>query len=146
MKKSEKQTASTNANSFLMWIKNHIHLLLVFGGILLILVSMKTQTIMITDTAKQEYTVQLQYSVFGYCVSAIPMNKETQPIAAEYMFLLDGIDESVVKSATWISEKSESGVEIFINGYPRNKDRLLAHLIQVLDKQGIEAVKMETEQ
>ncbi len=125
------------------WVKKHVHLLLVFGGILLIVVSMKTQTILITDAAKQEYTVQLQYSVFGYCVSAAPMTDAARPVAENYIFLLDGIEESVDKAAGWIAKESGSDLEIFVNGYPRNTDKLTTYLIDRLEKQGIAAVKME---
>lgn len=127
------------------WILHHFHLLLVIGGVLLIVLSMKTQTVLITDAENQEYTIQLQYSVFGYCVTAAPMTKSAQPIAADYMFLLDSTDESVTKAAEWIAQKTGGGVEVYVNGYPRNSDKLTAHLVGMLEEQGIQAKKMETE-
>ncbi|MBQ6947288.1 MAG: hypothetical protein IJN42_04495 [Clostridia bacterium] len=125
------------------WILKHSHILLVFGGILLIVCSMKTQTILLTDMKDEKYTVELQYSIFGYCVSAMPMTDEAQSIATEYMYLLDGIDESVEKTARWIAEKSDGGVEVYVHGYPRNSDRLTQRLIDKIKALGIEAVELE---
>ncbi len=125
------------------WIKGHVPLLLVLGGIILLLCTLKTQTVLLTDAKTEQYSIELRYSVFGYCVSAMPMTSEAQPIAADHMFLLDGIDESVEKVATWIAEKGDSGVKIYTNGYPRKNDDLIAHLIEMLAARGIDAEKLE---
>lgn len=140
---SNAETKSVGLGKIKDWIIKHVHLLLVIGGILLIVLSLKTQTILITDMKSEEYTIELQYSVFGYCVSAIPMTESAQPIAADHMFLLDGIDESVEKAASWIAEKTEGGVEIYVHGYPRNSKRLLTHLIEELEACNIKAIELE---
>ena len=142
MNKQENKTGFAKVKE---WVRDHIQLLLVLGGIILIVFSVKTQTILITDAKNQEYTMQFQYSVFGYCISAIPMTESAQPIAADYMFLTDGFDESVGKAASWIHEKTGSDVEVYVNGYPHNSDKLTEHLIEMLQEQGIGAVKMEAE-
>ena len=124
------------------WIKEHIYVLMVFAGMLFIILSLKTQTILITDTKSEQYTIELQYSVFGYCVSAVPMTKEAQPIAADHMFLLGSIDNTVGKAASWIHEKTGDGVSVFINGYPQNKDKLFSRICDILQAQGIETAEL----
>ncbi len=143
MKKTKQQTQQSGIRKLWQWVLNHTQILLIILGAALILCTLKTQTILITDAKSQQYTVELQYSLFGYCVSAIPMNEAAQPIAADHMFLLDGIDESVDKAAGWIAEKTDGGVEIYVSGYPRNNDKLLSHLIDHLKQQDIDAVKLE---
>ena len=141
-KKNQTLVQQTGFAKIKDWILHHFHVLLVIGGVLLIVLSMKTQTVLITDAENQEYTIQLQYSVFGYCVTAAPMTDPAQPIAADYMFLLDSTDESVTKAAGWIAEKTGGGVEVYVSGYPRNSDKLTAPLVDMLEQQGIQAKKM----
>lgn len=143
MNKAEEQKQATGLLKLWQWIKEHTYMLLVFAGVILILCTLKTQTILITDAKNQEYTVELQYSMFGYCVSAVPMNEAAQPIAADHMFLLDSMDEGVGKAAGWIAEKTGGGVELYVSGYPRNNEKLLSHLIKALKQHGIDAVKLE---
>ncbi|MBR5783263.1 MAG: hypothetical protein IKY33_03450 [Clostridia bacterium] len=125
------------------WLKKHIYVLMIFIGVLFIVLSLKTQTVLITDTESEQYTIELQYSVFGYCVSAVPMTTQAQPIAADYIFLLDGVDESVTKTASWIYEKTGDGVSVYVSGYPRNNTKLLEHIQRLLAEQNIEAIKLD---
>ena len=125
------------------WIREHGILFLIIAGILLLVMTLKTQTVLLTDEKNQEYTVELQYSVFGYCVSAHPMTDAAKPVAAEYIFVLGGIDDTVQKAASWIAKESGGGVEVFVTGYPKGKESLTEHLCQVLNDNGISAKELE---
>ena len=139
MKKKE----ITEKKTVLEWIREHSILLLIIAGALLMVLTLKTQSVLVTDTKEQKYTIELNYSVFGYCVSANPMTDEAKPIAAEYIFVLGGIDNTVSKAAEWIHKNTDSGVEIYVNGYPRGKTALTEHLCEVLEQQGIDAKEFE---
>lgn len=138
-----KKTETTEKKTLMGWLRDHSILLLIIAGALLMVMTLKTQSVLITDAKEQKYTVELNYSIFGYCVSANPMNDEAKPIAAEYVFVAGGIDSTVSKAAKWISETTDGGVEIFVNGYPRGKEALTEHLCEVLAEQGIEAKEFE---
>ena len=141
MKKSEQ----TEKKTFFSWVRDHAHVLMVFAGIILIIMSLKTQTVLITDSKSEQYTVELQYSVFGYCVSAVPMTEQAQPIAADHMFLMGSIDSTVQKAASWIYEKTGEGVSVYVSGYPRNNDKLTEHIFELLEQQSIPAKEINTE-
>ncbi len=127
------------------WFRQHSILLLITAGVLLLVMTLKTQSVLLTDSKNQEYTVELQYSVFGYCVSVHPMTDAAKPVAAEHIYILGGIDTTVQKAATWIADKTDGGVEIYVNGYPRNKESLTEHLCQMLKEKGMEARKLQQE-
>ncbi len=143
MKKTENTTKNKGFRGLIDWVREHAILFLIIGGVLLMVMTLKTQSILVTDTEKQQYTIELNYSVFGYCVSANPMTDEAKPVAAEYMFFLGGIDDTVEKAATWISETTDSGVEVYVSGYPRGKTALTEHLCKMLGDAGIEAKEFE---
>ena len=127
------------------WFRQHSVLLLITAGVLLLVMTLKTQSVLLTDSKTQEYTVELQYSVFGYCVSVHPMTDAAKPVAAEHIYILGNIDSTVQKAATWIADKTDGGVEVYVNGYPRNKDNLTEHLCQMLKEKGVEARKLQQE-
>ncbi len=132
----------TETNGFLDWIKRHSVLLLVTLGVILIVLTQKTQTVILTDTATKTNTVQLKYSVFGYCVSVYP-EKETQAIAADHVFVLGGMDDTTLKAARWIADKTDSGIAVKVSGYPKNNETLTDHLCQLLADNGITAAELE---
>lgn len=131
--------------TFISWIKDHLYVIMVWLGVILIVLTLKTQTIILTDVDDQQYTVELQYSVFGYCVSAVPMTDDAQAIAADHMFLFGGTDNTVLKAASWISEKTDSDISVYVSGYPRNTDKLTAHIVQLLSEAGITAQELVME-
>ncbi len=125
------------------WIREHSIVLLISAGVLLLVLTLKTQSVLLTDSKNQEYTLELQYSVFGYCVSAHPMTDAAKPVAAEYIFIMGGIDETVQKAASWIAKETDGGVEIYVHGYPRSNEKLTGHLCQMLQEKGISAKELE---
>lgn len=125
------------------WIREHSVVLLITAGIILLVLTLKTQTVLLTDSTNREYTVEMQYSLFGYCVSVHPMTEESKPLAAEHMYLLGGIDETVQKAAEWLAQKTDGGVEVYVSGYPRGKDALTEHLCQMLENSGIAAKELK---
>lgn len=128
--------------SFFGWIKKHIYVLLVFGGILLIVLSLKTQTVLITDQS-EKHTVQLEYTMFGYCVSAVPMNNDTRNISTEHMFFLGGMDQTVYTAGQWIYENSgKKGIKVYVSGYPRNNQKLYERFHAAFEKAGINAEEL----
>lgn len=139
---SKEQTNKTE-NKFILWVKKNGSKLLILFGAIFILLSLKTQTVLLTDETKT-YTVELQYSVLGYCVSAIPMTKEAQPISADNIFFLGGMDQTVEKAAVWI-DKTTDGKQVWIyaSGYPKNNDKLIVHFCDMLKAKGISATKLE---
>lgn len=143
MKTTEKTMKNKGCQRLVDWVREHAILFLIIGGVLLMVLTLKTQSVLITDTKNQQYTVELQYSVFGYCVSANPMTDEAKPVAAEYMFLLGNIDNTVGKAASWISDTTQGGVEIYVSGYPCGKETLTRHLCEMLTEQGILAKEFE---
>lgn len=143
MKTTEKTIKNKGFQRLVDWVREHAILFLIIGGVLLMVLTLKTQSVLITDTKNQQYTVELQYSVFGYCVSANPMTDEAKPVAAECMFLLGGIDDTVQKAASWVSRTTQGGVEIYVSGYPRGKEKLTEHLCEMLAEQGITAKEFE---
>lgn len=129
--------------TFLSWVKDHLYAIMVVVGVILIALTLKTQTIILTDAGSRQYTVELQYSLFGYCVSAVPMTDEAQAIAADHMFLFGGADATVLKAANWISEKTDGDILVYASGYPRNTDQLTAHVVEILSDAGITAQQLD---
>ena len=129
--------------TFGTWCRKHIYLFIVIGGVLLLVLTLKTQTVLVTDTSR-ECTVQLEYSVFGYCVSAVPMTDNAHKIATEYTFFLGGMDDTVEKTALWINEQTgKNGVELYVSGYPRSASKLIERYKERLAKLGVKAERFE---
>lgn len=129
----------TNPKDTAMWFRKHAYILLIAAGVLLIVLTLKTQTILITDST-EKYTVQMEYSVFGYCVSAVPMTENARSISADHVFVLGSTDGTVQTAARWVVQASGSdGVKIYTSGYPKNNKKLNAHLCDLLNSVGIQA-------
>ena len=125
------------------WWKKNFSMILIIGGILLIVLSVKTQTVLLTDE-KQECTVQLEYTVFGYCISATPMTDSAKDIATEHIFFLGGMDGTVRTAAAWINEHTGGqGVKVYTSGYPRGNTKLNRHICDMLAADGIKAQRFE---
>lgn len=138
MKKQEQPT-----NKFVAWIKRNSGMLLVFCGIIIIIFSVKTQTLLLTDET-QTYTVELQYSLVGRCISALPMKKEAQPIVAEHTFFLGAMDDTAQKAAASVYKLSgNKKVLVYTSGYPHNNDKLVSHFCELFAANGITAEKLE---
>ncbi len=141
MRSSDKQKNKTDGG--VSWWKKHFSVLLITAGILLIVFSVKTQTVLLTDQ-KQECTVQLEYTMFGYCISANPMTDTARDIATEHIFFLGGMDATVRKAAAWINEHTgEQGVKVYTSGYPRGNAKLNRHICDMLAAEGITAEPFE---
>lgn len=120
---------------------------LLFIGILCaLLISMTIKTQVVIVTYGDDYTLKLEYTVYGYCVRASAARKATEPAVYNEMYFGNSIDNSVLKAVKQMEiladEKQNVGIQAM--GVPKNTDKLEEHLISLLTEKGYSAGPIDT--
>lgn len=116
--------------------------LLIVVGILLLLLTLKTQSVILSDG--DSIKVRLDYSVLGLCMRLAPMTDEAHAIASADVFIMDSIENTTEKAAKYMVAKNPGAtIEMHISGFPRDNEKLAEKMIQRLEKIGITAKIIE---
>lgn len=118
------------------FVNNKKYIILCFIGVVLISMTLKTQVIVLTYG--ENYSLRMEYTLYGYCIRVSAGLKETEPAVSGAMYVGNSIDTSVLKAVEQMEkltdEKQEVG--IFVSGYPRNNEKLEQHLKTILEETG----------
>ena len=109
---------------------------LFFGiiGALLISMTLKTQTVVLTYG--DDYSLRMEYTLYGYCVRASAAMKKAEPAVSGTLYFGNSIDTSVLKAVEQLEKLAEEkcDVGIFVSGYTRDNEKLEQHLKTVLEE------------
>ena len=112
--------------------------------------TMKTQNVIITygdsDLDKdREFSMQLEYSLFGYCVRASNTLKAAEPAVSGELYFGGSIDDTVKKAVKQLSLLTEEEYVVGITtlGFPKNNEKLQKDLKEMLVKEGYDVYIME---
>lgn len=119
---------------------------LLFGllGALLITMTLKTQVVILTYS--DEYSMRMEYTLYGYCIRASVGLEATEPAVQNEVYIGNSIESSVMKAIRQMEllngEKDTVGV--MVTGYPRNTEKLEAQLIKIIEESGRTAQALDT--
>ena len=120
---------------------------LLFGllGALLITMTLKTQVVILTYG--EEYSMRMEYTLYGYCIRASAGLKATEPAVQNEVYIGNSVESSVMKAVRQMehSNGEKDTVGIMVTGYPRNTEKLEAQLIQIIEESGRTAQSLSTE-
>lgn len=120
--------------------------IIVLLGILLISLTLKTQAVIITYGG--DYSVRLEYTLYGYCIRASAGLKAAEPAISGEIYIGNSIDASVLKAVKQMEKLGGNGLEVgvFTSGYPRNNQKLETSIIEMLKENGFSAKPLGQEQ
>lgn len=112
------------------------YLIYVVFGALLISMSFKSQIIILSYG--DEYSLRMEYTVYGYCIRASAALKAAEPAVYNEMYLGGSIKSTVLKAVEQLEKLGGEGttVKIMSYGFPRNNEKLELQLIEFLKENG----------
>ena len=118
------------------FIESKKYLLLGILGALLISMTLKTQAVVLTYG--DNYSLKMEYTVYGFCIRASAALKETEPAVSGAVYIGSSIDASINKAVEQLEKLTDEKHEIglFASGYPRNNEKLEQHLKTMLEESG----------
>ena len=123
-------------NKFKDFLGDKKYLLAGILGVLLLSMTLKTQAVIITYG--DDYSLRMEYTLYGYCIRASAAKKATEPAVSGEIYIGGSIDSTVQKAVAQMEKLSDEKLEVGImaSGYPRNNDKLEQHLKTVLEESG----------
>lgn len=105
-------------------------------GVVLISMTMKTQVIVLSYG--EEYSLRLEYTLYGYCIRASAGLKATEPAISNEVYIGNSINQSVLKAVRQLELLGGEGntVGVFVSGYPRNTEKLEQQIVALLTENG----------
>lgn len=124
-------------------LENWRIILIVVLGILLISCTLKTQAVVVSYG--DDYSVRLEYTIYGYCIRASAGLKAAEPAISGEVYIGNSINTSVLKAVKQMQTLGGEGLEagVFSSGYPRNNGKLEASIVEMLKENGINAKVLE---
>ena len=118
-------------------------ILIIVMGILLISFTLKTQAVVISYG--DDYSVRLEYTIYGFCIRASAGLKAAEPAISGEVYIGNSINTSVLKAVRQMEKLGGEGLEagVFASGYPRNNSKLEAAIVRMLNENGIKAKVLE---
>lgn len=123
-------------SKFTDFLNDKKYLFLGILGALLISMTLKTQVVILTYG--DNYSLRMEYTIYGYCIRASAALKETEPAVSGAMYIGNSMDASILKAVEQMEKLTEEKCEvgIFSSGYPRNNDKIEQHLKTILEESG----------
>ncbi len=120
----------------LTFISSKKYLIMGVLGAVLLALTLKTQVIIIKYG--NNYSMRMEYSVFGYCLRASAALKATEPAVQGAIYVGGSIDSTVQQAVKQMSliDNTKQTVGIMSSGYPKNNDELEQHLKKILENNG----------
>lgn len=108
-------------------------------GVILISMTFKAQIIIISYD--NDYSMRMEYTVYGYCIRASAALKSTEKAVSNEVYIGDSIDKSVLKAVEQMEKLGGEGktVKIMSTGFPKNNDKLEARLVEIVQNSGRKA-------
>ena len=108
-------------------------------GVILLSMTFKAQIIILSYD--DQYSLRMEYTVYGYCIRASAALKATEPAIKNEIYVCDSIDKSVLKAVAQLEELGGEGktIKLMSTGFPKNNDKLEEHLIELLNNNGKKA-------
>ena len=105
-------------------------------GIILFTMVFKSQVVILTYG--EEYTVRLEYTMYGYCIRAAADKKAAEPVVYNDFYIGSSISNSVKKAVTQLENLSDTDETVMIKamGFPRNNEKLEAEIKHILEETG----------
>ena len=108
-------------------------------GVILISMTFKSQIIIISYA--DDYSLRMEYTVYGYCIRASAALKATEPAIRDEVYVGDSIEKSILKAVDQLEKLGGEGktVKIMSTGFPRDNDKLESKLVEIVEKTGRKA-------
>lgn len=121
---------------FFDFINERRYLVYIFMGIILFTMVFKSQVVILTYG--EEYTVRLEYTMYGYCIRAAADKKAAEPVVYNDFYIGSSISNSVKKAVTQLENLSDTDETVMIKamGFPRNNEKLEAEIKHILEETG----------
>ncbi len=125
-------------NRFLEFVDSKKYLLFGLLGALLISMTLKTQVVILTYG--DDYSMRMEYTLYGYCVRASAALKATEPAVQNEIYFGNSFETSVMKAVRQMENLNgeKDTVGIMVTGYPRNTEKLELQLKDVIEQSGRE--------
>ncbi len=123
-------------NKFFDFLAEKKYVIMVFVAILLILLTLKTQVVVVTYG--EEYSMRMEYTMLGYCIRASAALKATEPAIQNAVYVGGSINSTILEAVEQMKKLSDSEqtVGILSSGYPRNNDKLEISIKEYLETNG----------
>lgn len=111
--------------------------------VLLFSMTMKTQVVILKYG--DEYSMRMEYSLYGYCVRASAALKATEPAVQNVIYFGKGMKPTVAEAVNQMEllADSKQKVGIMTSGYPRNNKKLEKQLEKHLNDLGYDVEILE---
>ena len=111
--------------------------------VLLFSMTMKTQVVILKYG--DEYSMRMEYSLYGYCVRASAALKATEPAVQNVIYFGKGMKTTVAEAVNQMEllADSKQKVGIMTSGYPRNNKKLEKQLEKHLNDLGYDVEILE---
>lgn len=106
--------------------------------VLLFSMTMKTQVVVLKYG--DDYSMRMEYSLYGYCVRASAALKATEPAVQNVVYFGKGMKSTVAEAVNQMKllAGEEKEVGLMTSGYPRNNSKLEKELQKYLNDKGYE--------
>ncbi len=123
-------------NKFTNFLSEKKYLIMVFISILLILLTLKTQVVVVKYG--DDYAMRMEYTMLGYCIRASASLKATEPAVQNAMYIGGSINSTILKAVEQMEmlSENEQTVGIISSGYPRNNEKIEKSLEEFLKSNG----------
>ena len=111
-------------------------LIYIILAILLLTMTFKSQIIILSYG--EDYSMRLEYTVYGYCIRASAALKATEPAVYNEVYIGNSFKSSILKAVEQMEklDGDEQTVRIMSHGFPKNNQKLELEIKQYLEETG----------
>ncbi len=130
-------------NKVLNFISEKKYFIMAVFCVLLFSMTMKTQVVILKYG--DDYSMRMEYSLYGYCVRASAALKATEPAVQNVVYFGKGMKTTVAEAVNQMKllAGEEKEVGLMTSGYPRNNGKLEKELQKHLIDKGHEVEILE---
>jgi len=130
-------------NKVLAFISDKKYLFMAILCVLLFSFTMKTQVVILKYG--DDYSMRMEYSLYGYCVRASAALKATEPAVHNTVYFWKGMKSSVGEAVSQMEQLADTKqkVGLMTSGYPKNNQKLEKELQKYLSEMGYEVEILE---
>ncbi len=105
-------------------------------GVLLLSMTFKSQVVILSYG--DEYSLRMEYTVYGYCIRASAGLKATEPAVYNEVYVGNSMSTSILKAVSQLEKLGGEGgtVRIMTTGFPKNNDKLELEIQKLLVDSG----------
>ena len=130
-------------NKILCFISEKKYFFIAALCLLLFSMTMKTQVVILKYS--NDYSMRMEYSIYGYCVRASAALKATEPAVQNVVYFGKDMKSTVTEAVNQmkILAGEENEVGLMTSGYPRNNNKLEKELKKHLENKGYDVEILE---